>query len=74
MRAKGQRNPEHKVMTGSTVDEFVLGKLRDAKSKIPGLAINTLALCEIVDGGKSGPPPPPASSGQTPADAAPSLY
>eukprot|EP00965_Chrysotila_dentata_P131602 4350480-Pleurochrysis_carterae.AAC.1 len=48
LRVKGQRNPESKFMTGSTVDDYVLGKLRDVKSKSPGLSVNTLALCEIT--------------------------
>eukprot|EP00965_Chrysotila_dentata_P127073 4203346-Pleurochrysis_carterae.AAC.1 len=34
LRATGQRNPENKFMTGSTVDDFVLGKLRGVKSKV----------------------------------------
>ena len=33
LRAKGQRNPEQKWMTGATVDDYVLGKQRDLKSK-----------------------------------------
>eukprot|EP00965_Chrysotila_dentata_P216842 6189603-Pleurochrysis_carterae.AAC.2 len=48
MRAKGQRNPENKFMTGATVDDYVMGRLRDPKSKSPGLAANTLAMCELV--------------------------
>eukprot|EP00965_Chrysotila_dentata_P144889 4784741-Pleurochrysis_carterae.AAC.1 len=54
LRAKGQRNPEHKFMTGATVDDYVMGRLRDPKSKSPGLAANTLAMCEFAygDGGK----------------------
>eukprot|EP00965_Chrysotila_dentata_P206800 6183754-Pleurochrysis_carterae.AAC.1 len=62
LRAKGQRNPEHKFMTGATVDDFVLGKLRDVKSKSPGLAVNTLALCEIVYGGGRGGVPAAAAT------------
>eukprot|EP00965_Chrysotila_dentata_P055549 1842847-Pleurochrysis_carterae.AAC.2 len=53
LRAKGQRDPQQKFMSGSTVDDYVLGKLRDRTSKSPGLAVNTLALCEIVYGGKA---------------------
>ena len=48
LRAKGQRNPEQKWMTGATVDDYVLGKQRDEKSKSPGLAINTQAMCDLV--------------------------
>eukprot|EP00965_Chrysotila_dentata_P070052 2313888-Pleurochrysis_carterae.AAC.1 len=40
--AKGQQNPENKFMTnGATVDDYVMGRLRDPKSKSPGLAANT---------------------------------
>eukprot|EP00965_Chrysotila_dentata_P050281 1665888-Pleurochrysis_carterae.AAC.1 len=70
-RAKGQRNPEHKFMTGSTVDDFVLGKLRDVKSESPGLVINTLAFCEIVYGGNSDPPSPSTSARPTPTQPTP---
>ena len=65
LRAKGQRNPEQKWMTGATVDDFVLGKDRDPKSKSPGLAINTQALCDLVyaplaaAASAPAPPPPP---------------
>ena len=48
LRAKGQRNPEQKWMTGATVDDYVLGKQRDLKSKSPGLAVNTQVLCDLV--------------------------
>eukprot|EP00965_Chrysotila_dentata_P063575 2106370-Pleurochrysis_carterae.AAC.3 len=48
LRAKGQRNPDNKFMTGATVDNYVMGRLRDPKSKSPGLAANTLAMCELV--------------------------
>ena len=48
LRAKGQRNPEQKWMTGATVDDYVLGKQRDLKSKSPGLAVNTQAMCDLV--------------------------
>eukprot|EP00965_Chrysotila_dentata_P128839 4259937-Pleurochrysis_carterae.AAC.1 len=65
LHTEGERNPESKFVTGSTVDDFVLGKLHDAKSKSPGLALNTLALCEIVYGNSSSMPPP-----QRPAPAA----
>eukprot|EP00965_Chrysotila_dentata_P193026 6175500-Pleurochrysis_carterae.AAC.3 len=41
-------------MTGAAVDNFVMGKLRDPKSKSPGLSVNTVALCEIVYGGGGG--------------------
>eukprot|EP00310_Coccolithus_braarudii_P010810 CAMPEP_0183373390 /NCGR_PEP_ID=MMETSP0164_2-20130417/111276_1 /TAXON_ID=221442 /ORGANISM="Coccolithus pelagicus ssp braarudi, Strain PLY182g" /LENGTH=61 /DNA_ID=CAMNT_0025550265 /DNA_START=89 /DNA_END=271 /DNA_ORIENTATION=+ len=37
-RVKGKRNPEHKWMNGADVDDFVMGKLRNPKSKSPGLA------------------------------------
>eukprot|EP00965_Chrysotila_dentata_P030757 1024443-Pleurochrysis_carterae.AAC.3 len=33
LRVKGQRNTEQKFMTGSTVDDYVVGSMRDAKSK-----------------------------------------
>eukprot|EP00965_Chrysotila_dentata_P207395 6184072-Pleurochrysis_carterae.AAC.2 len=62
LRSKGERNPESKCMPGSTVDDFVLGKFRDVKAKSPGLAVNTLALCEIVYGIKSGQQPGPNPS------------
>eukprot|EP00965_Chrysotila_dentata_P052418 1738824-Pleurochrysis_carterae.AAC.1 len=52
LRAKGQRNPEHKFMLGSTVDNYVMGRTRNPKSKSPGLAVNTLAMCGITYGGK----------------------
>ena len=48
LRAKGQRNPEQKWMTGATVDDYVLGKQRDVKSKSPGLAVNTQVMCDLV--------------------------
>ena len=48
LRVKGQRNPEQKWMTGATVDDYVLGKQRDMKSKSPGLAVNTQTMCELV--------------------------
>eukprot|EP00965_Chrysotila_dentata_P190245 6173754-Pleurochrysis_carterae.AAC.1 len=48
MRAKGQRNPENKFMTGGTVDDYGMGRHRDPKSKSPGLAANTLAMCELT--------------------------
>eukprot|EP00965_Chrysotila_dentata_P052419 1738825-Pleurochrysis_carterae.AAC.1 len=52
LRAKGQRKPKHKFMSGSTVDNYVMGRTRNPKSKSPGLAVNTLAMCEIAYGGK----------------------
>ena len=65
LRAKGQRNPEQKWMTGATVDDYVLGKERDPKSKSPGLAVNTQAMCDLVyaplaaAAAAPAPPPPP---------------
>eukprot|EP00965_Chrysotila_dentata_P160335 5294182-Pleurochrysis_carterae.AAC.1 len=50
LRAKGQRNPENKFMTGAIVDGYVMGRLRDPKSKSPGLAASTLAMCEFAYG------------------------
>eukprot|EP00965_Chrysotila_dentata_P258321 6213183-Pleurochrysis_carterae.AAC.1 len=66
MRAKGQRNPESKFMTGATVDDYVMGPLRDVKSKSPGLSANTVAMCEIVYGAKASSAAPAA----VPAEAA----
>eukprot|EP00965_Chrysotila_dentata_P069458 2294946-Pleurochrysis_carterae.AAC.1 len=51
LRTKGQRNPENKFMTGATVDDYVMGRLRDPKSRSPGLAANMLAMCEFAYGG-----------------------
>eukprot|EP00965_Chrysotila_dentata_P096028 3172662-Pleurochrysis_carterae.AAC.1 len=64
LRAKGQRNPENKFMTGATVDDYVMGRLRDPKSLSPGLAINTMAMCELTYGSKK------AASADTEASAA----
>eukprot|EP00965_Chrysotila_dentata_P066498 2201642-Pleurochrysis_carterae.AAC.1 len=52
LRAKGQRNPENKFMTGASVDDYLMGRLRDHKSKSPGFAANTLAMCKFAYGGK----------------------
>eukprot|EP00965_Chrysotila_dentata_P113799 3761508-Pleurochrysis_carterae.AAC.1 len=64
MRAKGQRNPKNNFMSGASVDNYVMGKLRDAKSKSPGLSINTMAMCDIVFSEKATEPNPnaPAAS------------
>eukprot|EP00965_Chrysotila_dentata_P016493 546323-Pleurochrysis_carterae.AAC.1 len=70
LRAKGQRNPEQKFMSGSTVDDYVLGRLRNPKSLSPGLAVNTLAMCEIVYGGKRPSKPAVASAAPAPSAAA----
>eukprot|EP00965_Chrysotila_dentata_P195289 6176909-Pleurochrysis_carterae.AAC.2 len=48
MRVNGQRNPENKFMSGATVDDYVMDRARDAKSKTPGLSINTMATRDIV--------------------------
>ena len=66
LRAKGQRNPEQKWMTGATVDDYVLGKQRDLKSKSPGLAVNTHAMCGLVYA-----PLATAAAAPAPAPAAP---
>eukprot|EP00965_Chrysotila_dentata_P213232 6187513-Pleurochrysis_carterae.AAC.1 len=60
LREKGKRNNEQKWMTASTVDDYMMGKQRDAKSKSPGVATNTLILCELVYGrmASSNQPPP----------------
>eukprot|EP00965_Chrysotila_dentata_P084562 2791303-Pleurochrysis_carterae.AAC.2 len=52
LRAKSQRNTENKFMTGATVDDYVMGRLRDPESSSPGLAVNNLAVCEMTYGGK----------------------
>ena len=59
-RAKGKRNPEQKWMSGADVDAFVMGPLRDPKSKSPGLAQNIINLIEIVFEGKVTVAPSPA--------------
>eukprot|EP00965_Chrysotila_dentata_P114149 3773855-Pleurochrysis_carterae.AAC.1 len=71
LRAKGQRNPENKFMTGATVDDYVMGRLRDPKSRSPGLAANTLALCELTYGGGRTKPSATTNSVPPPAAAAP---
>eukprot|EP00965_Chrysotila_dentata_P192251 6175067-Pleurochrysis_carterae.AAC.2 len=45
LRAKGQGSPENKFMTGATVDDYVMGRPRDPKSKSPGLAASTCTMC-----------------------------
>eukprot|EP00965_Chrysotila_dentata_P242063 6204667-Pleurochrysis_carterae.AAC.1 len=75
MRVKGQRNPENKFMSGASVDNYVMGKLRDAKSKSPGLSINTMAICDIVFSEKATAikPNPGADAEDGPPAAAPAL-
>eukprot|EP00965_Chrysotila_dentata_P219920 6191438-Pleurochrysis_carterae.AAC.1 len=68
LHAKGQRNPKNKFMTGATVDDYVMGRVRDPKSKSPGLAANTLAMCEFAYGG--GRKRTAAASTQPPPEAA----
>eukprot|EP00965_Chrysotila_dentata_P190981 6174239-Pleurochrysis_carterae.AAC.2 len=48
LRTKGQRNPENTFMTGATVDDYVMGRLRDPKPRSPGLAANTKAMCDLT--------------------------
>eukprot|EP00965_Chrysotila_dentata_P220749 6191974-Pleurochrysis_carterae.AAC.1 len=56
LRAKGVRNPKQKWMNGAAVDDFIMGQLGDPKSKSPGIAVNPVALCEIVYAGGGGAP------------------
>eukprot|EP00965_Chrysotila_dentata_P030143 1003619-Pleurochrysis_carterae.AAC.1 len=63
-------------MSGATVDDYVMGRLRDPKSLSPGLAANTLAMCEFTYGSRSKPRCPPStaatsSTAEQPAEAAP---
>eukprot|EP00965_Chrysotila_dentata_P139208 4603363-Pleurochrysis_carterae.AAC.3 len=60
-------------MAGSTVDDYVLGKTRSAKSKSPSLAINTVVLCDLVYSrmakSNTAPTPTPDASSAPRADA-----